>query len=152
MLKIGDFETDALHKEKEKQNLQQQLDASRLEISDLISSFARDSGASGDSSSSAEVSALRDALDAAQEEVVVASEKCEGLTSEIKLLEQKLAIFEQLVAASSSASSLPDQPSHPPASIHEEPEVHVTVSVGFKQAFSKVSNVSCFLCSLYGLF
>jgi hypothetical protein len=75
----------------------------RLEAIETIATFGGGGGGGG-TSSERELEAARDSLDTAQEEVVLLSEKCDGLTASLLIAKQKCELFEQLVQAAQSSA------------------------------------------------
>lgn len=93
--------------------MKEQVAAAQLEVADAVASFAAGGGdGGGDGASSAEMETLRDSLEAAHDEIVTYSERCESFEREMKIMSDKMAIYEQLLAHK-PAPALQPSPSAP---------------------------------------
>ena len=81
----------------------------RQETIEAIATFAAGDVGGGGGASETEVDTIRDALDAAQEEVVLLSEKCDGLSSALTIARQKGSLLEQLVSISQANTKVAQQ-------------------------------------------
>lgn len=88
------------HSEEEIAAMKLKVEQAQLEVADTIANFAMGGGGSGsgggDGASSEEVESLRESLDAAQEEIATVSDRCEGLESEMRIMNEKIIIYQQV--------------------------------------------------------
>jgi hypothetical protein len=103
-VQLSDMEDKVRNANSATATMKSQLDAAKLEVADTIALFAGDAaaGGGGGGASSADLDAAREALDQAQEELAIANDRNESLSNEMRLLEQKISVYEQLVSQRSS--------------------------------------------------
>lgn len=80
------------------------VEAGRLAREDAQEAIATFGVGGGGGGGEKEIEAARDQLDAAQEELVLLSEKCDGLVSSLDLARQKGQLLEQLVATAQAST------------------------------------------------
>jgi hypothetical protein len=104
LVQLSDMEDKVRNANSATATMKSQLDAAKLEVADTIALFAGDAaaGGGGGGASSADLDAAREALDQAQEELAIANDRNESLSNEMRLLEQKISVYEQLVSQRSS--------------------------------------------------
>jgi chromosome segregation ATPase len=99
LVKIQDMERRMLHNDAEMEDMKAKLEQAKLEASDAVMIFASGGGLGGEVGevhNNAEIDKLQETLDNAQDEIVMLSERCESLQNEMKILEEKIHIYEQV--------------------------------------------------------
>jgi len=76
--------------------------AAKLEATEMIAAFGGGGGGGGGGASTAELEKAQDDLDAAQEEVVMLTERCDALNEALRIAHQKIEVYEQMVVAANN--------------------------------------------------
>ena len=99
LVSVSAMERRVRDAEEKERIAQETATIARQETLEAIATFGGGGSGGSGSVSESELDTVRDSLDAAQEEVVLLAEKCDGLASSLLISKQKNSLLEQLVAA-----------------------------------------------------